>query len=311
MTDVSSGCTSVRGMESSGITTATVGDIELAYETFGDRADTPLLLISGLGSQMISYADELCTGLAGHGLFVIRFDNRDVGLSTHLHDAGVPRLGDVRRGDRSTVHYELADMAADASGLLEALDLESAHVVGVSMGGMIAQRLAIGFPEKVRSLTSIMSTTGDRSVGGASEAAQAVLYAPPATDRDGAIQRQLETSRVIGSPGFPFDEEAVRARAALAFDRAHDPAGVARQMGAIFVSPDRTADLGRVSVPTLVIHGSDDALVNVSGGRATAAAVPGSELVVIDGMGHDLPRPLYPELIERITALVARVEGRA
>ncbi len=297
-------------MESSGITTATVGDIELAYETFGNRADTPLLLVSGLGSQMISYADELCAGLAARGLFVIRFDNRDVGLSTHLHAAGVPNLGDARRGDRSTVHYELADMSADAAGLIAALGLDSAHVVGVSMGGMIAQRLAITYPERVRSLTSIMSTTGDRSVGGASEAAQAVLYAPPARDRDEAIARQLETSRVIGSPGFPLDEEAVRARAALAYDRAHDPAGVARQMAAIVTSPDRTADLGRVAVPTLVIHGSDDALVNVSGGRATATAVPGAELVVIEGMGHDLPRPLWPELTDRIAAHVSRVEGR-
>ena len=297
-------------MESSGITTATVGDIELAYETFGDPGGTPLLLVSGLGSQMISYADELCAGLAGQGMFVIRFDNRDVGLSTHLHSAGTPRLGDVRRGDRSSVHYELADMAADTAGLIEALGLDSVHLVGVSMGGMIAQRVAITYPERVRSLTSIMSTTGDRSVGGASEAAQAVLYAPPAADREGAIARQLETYRVIGSPGFPLDEAAMSARAGLSFDRAHDPAGVARQMAAIVTSPDRTADLGRVTVPTLVIHGSDDALVNVSGGRATAAAVPGSEFVEIPGMGHDLPRGLWPEFIDRITGLVARVEGR-
>ena len=296
-------------MTSSGIATTTVGDIELAYETFGDPGDTPLLLVSGLGSQMISYADELCADLAAQGLFVIRFDNRDVGLSTHLHAAGLPRLGDVRRGDRSSVHYELADMAADAAALVQALGLDSVHLVGVSMGGMIAQRVAIDHPERVRSLTSIMSTTGDRSVGGASEAAQAVLYAPPANDRDEAIARQLQSSRVIGSPGFPFDEEAIRARAGLAYDRAHDPAGVARQMAAIVTSPDRTADLGRVAVPTLVIHGSDDALVNVSGGRATAAAVPGAELVVIEGMGHDLPRALWPELTERITAHIKRAEG--
>jgi pimeloyl-ACP methyl ester carboxylesterase len=288
----------------------TVGDVDLAYETFGDPAHTPLLLVSGLGSQMLSYPDELCAGLADRGLFVTRFDNRDVGLSTHLHAAGLPRLGDVRRGDRSSVSYELAHMAADTAGLIEALGLDSVHLVGVSMGGMIAQRVAIDFPERVRSLTSIMSTTGDRSVGGASEAATAVLYAPPAQDRDGAIARQLETSRVIGSPGFPFDEEMVRERAGLAFDRAHDPAGVARQMAAIVTSPDRTADLGRVAVPTLVIHGSDDALVNVSGGRATAAAVTGAELVVLEGMGHDLPRALWPEITERIAALVSRVEGR-
>ncbi len=297
-------------MESSGIATVTVGDIELAYETFGDPSDTPLLLVSGLASQMISWADELCAGLAAHGLFVVRFDNRDIGLSTHLHDAGAPDLRGIGRGDRSSVRYGLADMAADAVGLLDALGLTSAHVAGTSMGGMIAQVVAIRFPERVRSLTSIMSTTGDRSVGGASEAATAVLYAPPATDRDGAVERQVETYKVIGSPGFPFDEAAVRERAGLSFDRAHDPAGVARQMAAIVTTPDRTADLGRVSVPTLVVHGSDDSLVNVTGGRATAAAVPGAELVVIDGMGHDLPRPLWPQITDLITALIARADRR-
>ncbi len=289
--------------------TTRVGEIDLAYETFGSPRDTPLLLVMGLATQMIGWPDEFCRMLAERGLYVIRFDNRDVGLSTHLDSAGAPDVLAVMGGDRSGVPYGLADMADDAAGLLDALGLDAAHVVGASMGGMIAQRVAITYPERVRSLTSIMSTTGDRSVGGASEAAQAVLYAPPATDRDEAIQRQLQTSRVIGSPGFPFDEEAIRARAGLAYDRAHDPAGVARQMAAIVSSPDRTADLGRVTVPTLVIHGSDDALVNVSGGRATAAAVPGAELVVIEGMGHDLPRALWPELTERITAHVKRAEG--
>jgi pimeloyl-ACP methyl ester carboxylesterase len=297
-------------MGDSGIATVTVGDIDLAYETFGDPSAVPVVLVSGLGSQMISYADDFCAGLAGRGLFVVRFDNRDVGLSTHLHAAGLPDLGGIRRGDRSTVAYLLADMAADTAGLIGALGLDSAHLVGVSMGGMIAQSVAIGHPERVRSLTSIMSTTGDRSLPGPTEAANAVLYAPPVSDRDGAIARQLETSRVIGSPGFPLDEAAVRERAALAFDRAYDPAGVARQLAAITASPDRTAALGQLTVPTLVIHGSDDALVNVAGGRATAAAVPGAELLVIDGMGHDLPRPLWPQLTDRITALVERVEGR-
>jgi pimeloyl-ACP methyl ester carboxylesterase len=297
-------------MESNGIATATVGDIELAYETFGDPADTPLLLVSGLATQMIGFADEFCAGLADRGLFVIRFDNRDIGLSTHLHAAGVPDLGAIGRGDLSTLHYGLGDFAADTVGLIDALGLDSVHLVGTSMGGMIAQLVTTTYPERVRSLTSIMSTTGDRSLPGPSEAATAILYAPPARDRDSAIQRQLETYRVIGSPGFPFDDEAIRARAGLAFDRAHDPAGVARQMAAIGTTHDRTADLGKVAVPTLVIHGSDDALVNVAGGRATAAAVPGAELVVIEGMGHDLPRPLWPEFTDRIAGLVARAEGR-
>ncbi|MGY2129052.1 alpha/beta fold hydrolase [Blastococcus sp. SYSU DS0617] len=296
-------------MESSGIATATVGDIELAYETFGDPSDTPVLLVSGLATQMIGWADEFCAGLAAQGLFVVRFDNRDIGLSTHLHDAGVPDLGAIGRGDRSSVRYGLADMAADAVGLLDALDLDRVHLVGVSMGGMIAQLVTIRYPERVRSLTSIMSTTGDRSLPGPTDEATAVLYARPATDRESAIQRQLETYRVIGSPGFPLDEAAVSARAGLSFDRAHDPAGVARQMAAIVTTPDRTADLGQVTAPTLVIHGSDDALVNVAGGRATAAAVPGAELVIIDGMGHDLPRDLWPQLTERITTHIRRADG--
>jgi pimeloyl-ACP methyl ester carboxylesterase len=177
------------------------------------------------------------------------------------------------------------------------------------MGGMVAQLVAIRYPERVRSLTSIMSTTGDPSVGAPAEAALALLLTPPATDRDGAVQRTVDTYRVIGSPGFEFDEAGLRDRAGLSFDRAYDPAGVARQLAAILTTQDRTTDLAKVSVPTLVIHGEQDALVNVSGGRATAAAVPGSELLVIDGMGHDLPRALWPQLTERIVGLIRRAES--
>jgi pimeloyl-ACP methyl ester carboxylesterase len=287
---------------------ARVGAIELAYETFGQRSDPPVLLIMGLGTQMLGWPDGLCRLLAAGGLYVVRFDNRDIGLSTHLHDAPRPDVMAAFRGDTRSAAYTLADMAADTAGLLDAMQLDSAHLVGASMGGMIAQTLAIERPKRVRSLTSIMSTTGDRRVGAASEAATAVLFAPPASDRRGAIERAVRAYRVIGSPGFPFDEPAVRDRAARAYDRAYDPLGVARQLVAVLASGDRTAELGALRLPTLVIHGADDPLIDVSGGRATAAAIPGAELAVLDGMGHDLPRELWPELADRIGHLVARAE---
>ncbi|MGY1730912.1 alpha/beta fold hydrolase [Geodermatophilus sp. SYSU D01045] len=297
-------------MEHTGVQTTRAGDVELAYETFGSAGDPPLLLVMGLATQMIGWPDEFCRMLAERGLYVVRFDNRDIGLSTHLDDAGAPDVLAVMGGDHSKVPYRLADMADDTAALLDALGIDSAHVVGASMGGMIAQSLAVRHPERVRSLTSIMSTTGDPAVGAPAEAAIGVLLAPPATDRESAVQRAVDTYRVIGSPGFEFDEHGLRERAGLSFDRAHNPAGVARQLAAILASPDRTADLARVAVPTLVVHGEHDALVNVSGGRATAAAIPGAELLVVDGMGHDLPREVWPQLVDRITELAARADGR-
>jgi len=293
-------------MQSSGIQRARVGDLDLAYETFGDAGDPPVLLVMGLATQMIGWPDDFCAGLAARGHFVVRFDNRDIGLSTHLHSARAADVLAVLAGDTSSVPYALADLADDTVGLLDALGLDAVHVVGASMGGMIAQLVALRHPERVRSLTSIMSTTGDPTVGGPSEAALAVLLAPPAGDREGAVRRVVDTYRVIGSPGFEFDESVVRDRAGLSFDRAYDPAGVARQLGAVLTTPDRTRDLEAVSVPTLVIHGSADALVNVDGGRAPAAAVPGAELFVVEGMGHDLPREVWPEITDRICALIDR-----
>jgi pimeloyl-ACP methyl ester carboxylesterase len=288
-----------------------VGDVELAYEAFGDRAGVPVLLVMGLATQMLGWPDEFCAGLAERGNFVVRFDNRDVGLSTHLADAPPGDLMAAVQGDSSSASYSLSDMARDTVGLLEALELESAHLVGASMGGMIAQTVAIEYPERVRSLTSIMSTTGNAEVGAPSEAALQVLLAPAAETREAVIEQTVQAYRVIASPGFELDEAALRERAGLSFDRAHDPAGVSRQLVAIIASGDRTGGLAGLAVPTLVVHGADDALVNVSGGRATAAAIPDAELVVIDGMGHDLPRGLWSRVIERIAAHVERTERAA
>lgn len=285
-----------------------VGDVEIAYESFGSPGDTPLLLVMGLATQMVGWPDGFCEALAARGLHVVRFDNRDIGLSTHLDDAGAPDVVSLLAGT-GTAPYALADMADDTAGLLDALGWDSAHVVGASMGGMIAQSLAIRHPRRVRSLTSIMSTTGDRSVGSPAEVALGVLLAPAARTREEALQRAVDTYRVIGSPGFEFDEGSLRERAGLSFDRAHDPAGVARQLAAILTTDDRTPHLAEIAVPTLVVHGAQDTLVDVSGGRATAAAIPGAELWVVEGMGHDLPRELWGDLVDRIAGLVERGEA--
>ena len=283
--------------------------IDVAYERFGERERPPVLLLMGLGTQMLGWPDGFCAALAAHGLHVIRFDNRDVGLSSHLTHAPVPNVLAALRGDTSSASYRLSDMAADTVGLLDALGLDSAHLVGASMGGMIAQTAAIEYPVRVRSLTSIMSTTGNSSVGQATQRALAALLSPPAQTRAEAIERTVSIVRVIGSPGFALDEADLRRRTALAYDRAYDPLGVARQFVAIAASGDRTAGLRSLSVPTLVMHGADDPLVNVSGGRATANAIPGATLAVFDGMGHDLPRELWGEISRLIGELSDRAEG--
>ncbi len=275
----------------------TVGQVELAYTTGGDPADPPVLLVAGLGAQLISWEDGFCQALVNRGLYVIRFDNRDAGLSTHL---GAPSAEPA---------YALADLADDAAGLLDALGLRSAHVVGVSMGGMIVQLLAIRHPDRVASLTSIMSTTGDPSVGEASEAAIAVLMAPAAQTREGVLEGAVVANRVTGSPSYPMPAAELRLRAGRAFDRAYDPAGFARQLQACLTTPDRTEDLRRLDLPSLIVHGDADALIGVSGGRATAAAIPGAELLVLQGVGHELPEPLWLVVVERIAGLVQRAES--
>jgi pimeloyl-ACP methyl ester carboxylesterase len=283
--------------------------IDIAYERFGRPGLPPVLLLMGLGTQMLGWPDGFCDALVARGLHVVRTDNRDIGLSSHLSDAPAPDLAAIFRGDASSASYTLSDMAGDTVGLIRSLALESAHLVGASMGGMIAQTIAIEHPDRVRSLTSIMSSTGDPSVGQATPQAMAALLSPPGGTRAEAIERTLSILRVIGSPGFELDEADVRRRTGLAFDRAHDPLGVSRQFAAIAASGDRTAALRSLSVPTLVVHGADDPLVNVSGGRATARAIPGAELVVLDGMGHHLSRELWAEIARHIGELVARAEA--
>lgn len=283
--------------------------IELAYESFGNQADPPMLLVMGLGAQMIAWSDEFCAQLAARGYRVIRFDNRDVGLSTNFVGGPAPDVAKAMTGDYSSAAYTLSDMAGDAVGLLDALDIRTAHVVGASMGGMIAQCMAIEYPGRLRSMTSIMSTTGDRAVGRPSPEAMAVLLAPPVNDRGGAIARAVESAKVIGSPGFDRDDDIIKERAALAFDRAFDPVGGARQLVAIQASGDRTEKLRSVRVPTLVVHGAADALVNVSGGKATAAAIEGSELLLVDGMSHDLPQGAWPQIVDAIDNLASRADA--
>jgi pimeloyl-ACP methyl ester carboxylesterase len=285
--------------------------IDIAYQRFGNP-DAPLaLLIMGVAAQSIAWPDAFCHALVDRGLQVIRFDNRDVGLSTHLTDVPPPDLPAVLAGDLSSVSYTLSDMAADSVGLLDVLGFPKAHLVGASMGGAIAQTVAIEHPARVRSLTSMMSTTGGMSVGQPSpDVLREVFSGPRAVTRDEVIQQMLRAFRALGSPGYPSDEQEVAARAGRSYDRCHDPIGVARQAIATVASGDRTKLLRHLDVPTLVIHGLADRMCDVSGGRATAEAIPGAELVLIERMGHDLPPGLRSQLAERIAEFVWRAEGR-
>jgi pimeloyl-ACP methyl ester carboxylesterase len=285
--------------------------IDIAYERLGDPAHPPVLLIMGLGSQLISWPDGLCEELVARGLHVIRFDNRDAGESTHFHAVGMPDFGAVMMGNHALAPYRLSDMAADTVGLLDHLGLDSVHLVGASMGGFIAQTIAIEYRRRARSLTSIMSTTGSLAVGQPHPEAMALFARGTPGSREAAVELGLHAARVLGSPGFAADVEALATRIGRAYDRAYDPAGMARQGCAVMASGDRTSGLRELTIPALVIHGTADKMCDVSGGHATAAAIPGAELVVVDGMGHDLPRALWPDFATRIAALVARAEATA
>jgi pimeloyl-ACP methyl ester carboxylesterase len=285
--------------------------IEIAYQRLGDHDAPVALLVMWLAAQSIHWPDAFCHALVKGGLQVVRFDNRDSGLSTHMTEAPPPNLPATLSGDLSSVSYTLSDMGADTVGLLDALGFGQAHVVGASMGGAIAQTMAIEHPDRVRSLTSIMSTTGDRSVGQASPDVLRQLFAGPRpTTRDEVIQQMLRASRAMCSSAYPADEKELVLRAGRAYDRCYDPLGVARQAVATVASGDRTPRLRRLDVPTLVIHGLADLMCDVSGGRATAQAVPGAELVLFEGMGHSLPTALHAQIAERIVGFVWRAEGR-
>ena len=279
--------------------------ITLHYEDKGDPANPVILLIMGLGAQMTLWPDELVEGLVQRGFRVIRYDNRDIGLSQKMEGAKAPGIARQvifgKLGLPPKTPYSLSDMAADAVGLLDALGIDKAHVVGASMGGMIAQLVAIEHPGRVASLTSIMSTTGSRKVPAAQkEALEVLTKRPESTDRDVLIEHGLKIQRTIGSPGYPVEEARARRLVAAGIDRSFYPAGMPRQLAAIIADGDRTARLAGVTAPTLVIHGEDDPLVPCEGGRATADAIPGATLKTYPGMGHSLPLELVDDIADDI-----------
>jgi pimeloyl-ACP methyl ester carboxylesterase len=278
---------------------AQVGAVELVYETIGNASAEPLLLIMGLGMHLIHWDRGLCELLAQQGFHVIRFDNRDAGLSTKIRGP-VPNVMRLMAGLPTRVPYLLDDMAVDSFGLLDHLGIERAHVAGTSMGGMIAQTMAIRRPERVLSLGSMLSSTGDRRGGTPKLRVWTVLMRRAPRDRDAYIAYFARVFRMIGSPAYRVDDERVRELAAATFDRGHYPPGTARQLAAILASGSRTAALRELEVPAVVIHGESDPLVPLRAGVATARAIPGAELVTIPGMGHDLPQALWPRFVEAI-----------
>jgi pimeloyl-ACP methyl ester carboxylesterase len=283
--------------------------IALCYETFGDPADPTALLVMGLGTQMVAWHVDFCEQLAARGLHVVRFDNRDVGRSTHLQGRP-PTVAQLLARSRRAARYTLLDMADDTAGLLTELELAPAHVIGASMGGMIAQTLAARYPQLVRSLTSIMSNTGSMRSGQPSLRVYSIFLRRAPRGREAFIAHMERVFGAIGSRGLPRDDEDLRALAGLSYDRDHDPQGAGRQLAAIIAAGNRTAELRHVTAPTLVIHGAADPLIAPSGGRATARAIKGARLMNVEGMGHDLPRAAWPQLIEAIAAHAQRADRR-
>ena len=285
--------------------------IELCFQTVGDPEAAPMLLIMGIGSQMIAWPDEFCERLAARGFHVIRFDNRDAGRSTWLTELGVPSVTKAWQKQLDDPPYLFSDMAGDAVGLLDALGIEAAHVVGTSLGGFVAQTLAIEQPERVLSLASVMSSTGSGDVGQPSEAAMQVLMSAPPDDAEGLAEFMVRARRVIGSTGFEHDEEWIRETARSSHRRGLNPDGTQRQLVASICSGSRHERLARITAPTVVLHGTADSLIDASGGRATAEAIPGAELVLIEGWGHDWPRGLWDRIAEAIATNTERAGAPA
>ncbi|HTQ14737.1 MAG TPA: alpha/beta hydrolase [Rhizomicrobium sp.] len=290
--------------------------IDIEYETFGRETDPAMLLIMGFAAQLTMWPLELCEDLAARGFRVIRFDNRDIGKSTHLAHLGQPDMQELvatlMSGKPASAPYALDDMAADAAALLEALDISKAHIVGASMGGMIAQLVAANFPARTKSLVSIMSTTGRRDLPMGKPEAMAALTTPPASDSlADRIEAGIRVGRALMSPGYPTPDEELRTMVTEAATRAaYDPAGVARQMAAIVAAPPRNDILKGVAAPTLVIHGADDPILTVEGGKDTAASVPGARLEIVPGMAHDFPKGLIPTYVTLIADFASGVEAR-
>lgn len=281
--------------------------ITIEYDTFGDKNDKPLLLVMGLGAQMIAWDEQFCLRLAESGHFVVRYDNRDVGLSEKFHDHGEPDLASLvlqlTTGSTPEIAYRLEDMALDGMALLSELDIEKAHVCGASLGGMIVQTMAIEHPERVLSMTSIMSTTGNPLLPSATPEALEALSSERLDDPEHAMDRAVAVNKVNGSPGFPRDEARLRKKGLEAYERSYYPPGVSRQMAAVIANGDRSEKLRMLALPSLIIHGADDPLIPVTGGIDTHENITGSELMIIDGMGHDLPMGAWDQIISGITTI--------
>lgn len=285
---------------------APVRGIELAYETFGNNSDPTILLVMGLGTQMIAWPDEMCEALVSEGFHVVRFDNRDAGLSTFI-DSPPPSISDIVM--RRKVAYSIDDMAADAFALVDHLGIDRFHLAGTSMGGFISQTMTLNSPERIKSLCLSMTSTGSKRVGRPTpNVIRQMASAKPPTNRQGAMDEAIENWRFIGTPSR-LDEQKIRELAGIAWDRNHDPAGRLRQLGAIMAQPDRTKALRNLKVPTLVVHGLEDPLVSVTGGLALAKAIPGATFIGHHGAGHDLPRSMLRELTDDMIRHIAALNA--